>query len=59
MKDDGNNEEETGNIEVGNIWKTNHKRIPWTTIFQQIWQPGRKGQLSRDLTACQNWNKKK
>ena len=26
-----------------------NKRILWTIILQQIWQPRRNGQLSRDL----------
>ena len=28
------------------------ERILWTIICQQIWQPGRNGQLSRDLQTA-------
>ena len=27
----------------------NHKRLLWTIICQQIWQPNRNEQLSRDI----------
>jgi len=27
----------------------NHERILWTILCQQIWQPRRNGQLSRDI----------
>ena len=37
----------------------NYKTTLWTIIYWQTEQPGRNGQISKNITAHQNWIKKK